>query len=85
MDVSFYDEAIENGEEVESFEFFYNEQCAFANDGKPAVLTIINYEGKYIVSIDGDSENSEEVYSLPEDFYDRTIYETYAGNKSNIA
>ena len=83
MDVSFYDEAIENGEEVESFEFFYNEQCAFANDGKPAVLTIINYEGKYIVSIDGDSENSEEVYSLPEDFYDRTIYETYAETKQH--
>lgn len=83
MDVSFYDEAIENGEEVEFFEFFYNEQCAFANDGKPAVLTIINYEGKYIVSIDGDSENSEEVYSLPEDFYDRTIYETYAEAKQH--
>lgn len=77
MASEFYNEAINEGEELETFEFFYDTRCAFLEQSNPAAATIIRYEGKYVISVDGDSESLEDFNSLPDDFYDETIYKSY--------
>ena len=72
----FYTEAINEGEDIEYYEFYYNEKCAFAEQGHPAVLTIKKYQNRYVISTDGDSEFID-CCTLPDEFYDETVYESY--------
>lgn len=76
MDNNFYEEAENNGEEIEYFKFYTNEKCAFLKGGRPGCIVLMEYMQKYIISV-VDECMEDDCMPAPDEFYDRTIYETY--------
>lgn len=81
MNEDFYDEAVENGEEIETFDFFASELSAFLDRGEPGIISIFKYEDKFVLSVT-EEHVDDDWMPAPKEFYDYTVFDFYMDAKN---